>query len=377
MTAPARLVFVVNSLRFGGAERHTLQLFNGLPNELFRPALVYLKRDDHLLAEADVTRGPIWCPDFGRGWDLNGLTRLATWLKVNRPDILVCVNTYPLFYGHLTRVLAGCSPRIIEIFHSTQLPAREDRRMRWIYRHFFNRSERIVYVSEAQRRYWEARGIRKDLGWVIHNGIDTERFRDRYDLEEKIALRARYGFGPGDFVIGICAALRPEKRHEDLIEAVANLKSRGIPAKALIIGDGPRRAALEAVAAEKGVRQDFAITGFQNDVRPYIAACDCMAIVSDKVETFSIAALESMAMGKPMVMSAIGGAGEQLTEGVNGHLFPAGDVQALTQALVKLTDHGHRIELGRKARERVERHFGMKPMLEKYTQLLLEAARAG
>lgn len=369
MNARVTVAFVVNSLRFGGAEKHTLQLFNGLPADRFRPALAYLKREEHLLLEADPARGPIWCADFGKGWDFAGLRRLAGWVKAMQPDVLVCVNTYPLFYGHLARRLSGRSCRIVEIFHSTELPAREDRQMRLVYRPFFNRSDRIVYVSTAQRAYWEGRGMRGDRGQVIHNGIDTEGFRDRYTAEEKTALRQRHGFAAGDFVIGICAALRPEKRHEDLIEAIARLKSDGLPAKCLIIGDGPRRAAIEEKITGTGLENDVAIAGFQADVRPFVAVCDCMAIVSHQVETFSIAALESMALAKPMVMSAIGGAAEQVRDGENGYLFPAGDLAALARALRKLANPEHRAELGERARSNIERDFGLQVMLDKYARL--------
>lgn len=369
MSEPVTVAFVVNSLRFGGAEKHALQLFNGLPAERFRVALAYLKRDEHLLAEADPARGPIWCADFGKGWDYGGLRRLADWVRRHRPDVLVCVNTYPLFYGHLARSLAGRRCRIVEVFHSTDLPKGEARKMHWIYRPFFNRSDTIVYVSQAQRAHWEARGLRRERGVVIHNGIDTERYRDDYGVEEKAAMRARYGFAAGDFVVGICAALRPEKRHEDLIEAIARLRAQGIPAKGLIIGDGPRRAAVEERIAELGLARDVAIAGFQADVRPFVAACDCMAIVSHQ-ETFSIAALESMALGRPMVMSAIGGAAEQVRVGVNGYLYPAGDIEALTRALLRLTEPAHRMELGRQARALVEQNFGRQKMLDRYAELL-------
>jgi glycosyltransferase involved in cell wall biosynthesis len=368
--APVSIAFIVNSLRFGGAEKHTLQLFNGLASQGFKATLAYLKREEHLLHEADLASGPVWCADYGKGWDFAGLRRLADWIKNSKPDVLVCVNTYPLFYGHLARRLSGHRCRIVEIFHSTELPAREDRQMRWVYRPFFNHSDRIVYVSTAQRTYWEARGLHKDRGEVIHNGIDAERYRDVQAAEDKAALRGRFGLTADDYVVGICAALRTEKRHEDLIEAIARLKSEGgMSVKCLIIGDGPRRAAIEDKIAGMALQRDVAITGFQTDVRPFITACDCMAIVSHQVETFSIAALESMALGKPMVMSAIGGAAEQVRNGENGYLFPAADVGALTAALHKLADRQHCAELGGRARAIVARDFGLDRMLNRYARL--------
>lgn len=368
MNVRTSVTFVINSLRFGGAEKHTLELFNGLDSRRFHKGLIYLKREEHLLDQVDSTQGELRCAGFDKGWDFVGLRRLAAWIKEMRPDVLVCVNTYPLFYSYLARWLSGHRCRIVEIFHSTELPQKEDQQMRLVYRHFFNRSDGIVYVSENQRTYWEGRGICKDKGIVVHNGVDTEYFCNCYSREAKLALRERFGFTSSDFIIGICAALRPEKQHEDLVEAIARLKSDGLNAKCLIIGDGPRRVAIKEKTSSIGLENDVSIAGFQTDIRPFVAACDCMAIVSHQ-ETFSIAALEAMAMGKPMAMSAIGGAAEQVQDGVNGFLFPAGDVDALAEALRKLVDTVHREELGKRAREVVERDFGLNAMLVKYAQL--------
>ncbi|MEW7985097.1 MAG: glycosyltransferase [Candidatus Thiodiazotropha endolucinida] len=368
MSEHVNVAFIVNSLRFGGAEKHTLELFNGLDSRRFRKGLIYLKREEHLLDQVDCTQGELWCADFNKGWDFVGLQRLANKIRKTRPDLLVCVNTYPLFYGHLARWLSGHRCQIVEIFHSTKLPQKEERQMCLVYRRFFNRSDCIVYVSENQRAYWEGRGICKDNGIVVHNGVDTEYFCNWYSSEAKLALRDRFGFTSSDFIIGICAALRPEKQHEDLVEAIARLKSGGLNAKCLIIGDGPRRAAIKEKTTSIGLENDVFIAGFQTDVRSFVAACDCMAIVSHQ-ETFSIAALEAMAMGKPLVMSAIGGAAEQVQDGVNGYFFPVGDVNALAEALHKLADSAHREEMGKKAREVVERDFGLNTMLHKYARL--------
>jgi len=77
-------------------------------------------------------------------------------------------------------------------------------------------------------------------------------------------------------------------------------------------------------------------------------------------------------MGKPLVMSAIGGAAEQVRDGENGYLFPAGDVGALTAALHKLADRRHCAELGVRARAIVARDFGLDRMLDRYARLLGE-----
>jgi len=285
--------------------------------------------------------------------------------------VLVCVNSYPLVYGHLARWLAGLRLPIVEIFHSTELDPREDRKMRLIYRRFFNQSDLIIYVSEAQRVLWESRGFDRNRGICIHNGIDTEYFDDRYSEEEKAGRRAQYGFTANDFVVGICAHLRPEKQHGELLAAIAQLKRQGISAKCLIIGDGPCREEIERKILEFGLESDAAITGLQEDVRPCVAACTCLAIVSS-TETFSLAALEAMAMGKPMVMSDIGGASEQIVNGYNGYLYSRGDVSGLANALKQITDVEVCKRLGAQARQRVRERYSSTPMLKKYENLFTE-----
>ncbi|MBK8286533.1 MAG: glycosyltransferase, partial [Ahniella sp.] len=121
-------------------------------------------------------------------------------------------------------------------------------------------------------------------------------------------------------------------------------------ARCLVIGDGEERANVERRIAELGLESAVVIVGFQSDVRPWVAACDVMAIVSHAVETFSISALESMALERPMIMSRIGGAEEQVSDGVNGFVFDAGDIGALTDCLRKCSDSAERVRLGTNAR---------------------------
>lgn len=369
MSDKIRIAFIINSLGFGGVEKGTVTRFNNLPTNVYHKALVYLKKEEPLLTQIQSENGIVWCPQFKKGWDFSGLWRLSLWMQKFQPDAILCVNTYPMFVGHLARLLSASKAKLFVSFHSTAVTGKTAYLMRYVYPFFFNRSDRIIYVSSTQRAYWEGRGLRRDIATVIHNGVDTEHFTNHYSPNDRIAIRNRFGFDSSDFVVGICAALRPEKRHQDLIEGIARLKAEGIPAKCLIIGDGACRCTIEKVILHRGLERDVVITGFQTDVRPLVAVCDCMAIVSSSVETFSNAALESMAMCKPMVMSTVGGAAEQVHDGQNGYLFPPGDVVALTGALRKLADPAHCARLGSAARAIVERHFGLDVMLEKYSDL--------
>ncbi len=209
---------------------------------------------------------------------------------------------------------------------------------------------------------------------LIYNGVDTEEFGDRRSPEERGRLRSALGFSDADFVIGISALLRPEKNHVQLVDALAVLRKNGIPARALMIGDGVTRPAIEARALSLGLEGDVVITGLQPDVRPYIAACDALVLCSD-AETFSLAALEAMALGRPVVHSDIGGAAEMIRPGENGFLFPVGDTEALVDRLARLSHRADRERMGRKARETVEARFSERAMVDRYERLLLDLCR--
>src|SRR6185295_14081407 len=214
--------------------------------------------------------------------------------------LIVCTNTHSLLYGYLLRRLSRRPLKLLAVFHTTVLRSAKQRLQMQLYRRLFTRCDLLVYVCENQRLYWRKGGLLA-ADAVIHNGIDVEFFSDGFSTEQKRATRAQLGFAPDDYVVGLCSALRPEKSHGDLLHAVARLRALGVRAKALLIGDGPERPAIERLARELRVSDHVRITGIQSDVQPFIACCDVMTLVSHSIETFSLAALESMALRKPLV----------------------------------------------------------------------------
>jgi glycosyltransferase involved in cell wall biosynthesis len=244
-------------------------------------------------------------------------------------------------------------------------------RLRMLLNRFvFRQCELVIWVSHKQHEYWRARGVRGKRDAVIQNGIDADYFSDRSTPQTRAATRAEFGFAPSDFVVGLCAALRVEKAHGDLLRAIRRLRDSGIPAKALMIGDGQQRAVIESQIAELQLTGHAVITGHRNDVRPYIACCDVMTLTSHNVETFSIAALESMALGKPVVLTRVGGAEEQVQHGSNGFLFEPGDVAALAHLLRRLTAATDRLSMGATAARDVRARFTIQRMVQRFTEEL-------
>lgn len=374
---PINLLFIVDSLDFGGAEKHAIELLNSLDIRRFRLSLAYLKNEFTLLPQLDVGRlaGGVFCCNVSRKIDIRAVRQLATHIRENAVDIVVCSNTYPLFYGWLARIVARRSIRLVEIFHTSELGRMKDKIQMLFYRPLFRASDMLVYVCENQKKYWRSKGLSARQETVIHNGIDVRRFADRYTAEEKKSLRQSFGFGADDFMVGLCALLRPEKAHGDLLQAIASLRAGKLDVKCLFIGDGPERARIESAIQAMGLSPHVGITGILADVRGAIAACDVMALVSHH-ETFSIAALESMALGKPMIMSEIGGAAEQIIRGENGYLYQRGDIGALAHALQQLMESEKRGQMGEHARSSVAQKFSLGTMVDAYERLFVLLAES-
>lgn len=172
----------------------------------------------------------------------------------------------------------------------------------------------LVFVSDLQRSEWREVGFAPRVASRrICNGSELERF----SAMDGAAARAEFGWNAGDFVAAVCARLRPEKRVEDVVAAMSPLESQGVPGRFLVIGDGPKRGRLDATATQLLLMRTAAFAGYRNDVVPLASACDVMVLVSD-AEGFSISVLESMACGKAMVLTDVGGAREQVEAGIHG-----------------------------------------------------------
>jgi L-malate glycosyltransferase len=363
-----RLLFIVNSLAPGGAERQTVNLASSLHLRGHACSIVAIKPDLRL-QEACATGVDVITLEAASFIDTGAVRRLRQIVRSFGPTAIVAVNQYSLIYAHLATALARHRVPMVMTFHTTRLLSAKEHLINLVCRVLARRTDALVFVSTAQSSHWLGRGFRARLNLAIQNGVDTERFAPGVTAEHRVAVRARYRFGSEQFVVGICGLLRPEKNHVMLVEAVAGLRRQGVPAVALMVGDGPTRPDVESRAAVLGISDHVRITGLRKDVRPDLAAFDVFTLCST-TETFSLAALEAMAMGLPAVLSEVGGAREMIEEAENGFVFPVGDVDALQQCLLDVYTREPREALRLAARRKVESEFSHAGMVSKYEELL-------
>ncbi len=361
----------MNSLKVGGAERQTIHLINRLNREKYSVGLVYLAEVEDLKPSLE-TKDLFTCECFARKGklDFSVLKKLHQIISTHGVQLVVCVEEYPLLYTSLLRLIfRNISTKVITVIHhNIHLPNLWVQAKKYIYRICINSVDKVIFVCHNQAQYWYLNnGIHKSISTVIYNGIDPAFFNPaRFTLPEKNRLRESLQFSKDDFVVGICARMNPVKRHIDFLEGLALVKKDGIQIKGLLIGDGPERGNIEKAAGQLGLLDDVAFTGFQQDVRPYIALCDCIAITS-RSEAFSMAALETMAMEKPLVMAISGGADEQIKDGETGFLYTFGQIDDLASHLTWLAKNREKArEMGSKARAFLLKGFTLSTMTRSY-----------
>ena len=366
-----KLVFVTASLVHGGAERHTIALANRLAERGHECHAAYVRNDPSQLGRLrhDVSAQ---CLHARRYLDFGALGRLRALLARLRPAAVVAANPYAMMYAALALARSSLRAPLAVTFHTTLLSGAKEWLKMLYYRPLFWSADCLVFVCDAQRHHWLPRLVGARAQRVIYNGIDTEHWRSP-GPEVRTGVRRALGLADDDYVIGLCAVLRPEKNPLQLLEALARLRGRGIAARALLIGDGPMRPAIEARARALGVAGEVAIAGLHDDVRPLLAAADTAALCSIS-ETFPLAALEAMALGRPVVLPAVGGVPEMVRPGREGLLFPVGDTGALVERIAALADARLRRRMGAAARATVEARFTERAMVDSYERLLAELA---
>jgi glycosyltransferase involved in cell wall biosynthesis len=219
-------------------------------------------------------------------------------------------------------------------------------------------TDRLVANAEAVRAYLIRRGADPARVVTIRNGVETGRFRQALDVAE---LRRGLGFAPDDTVAAVIARLEPQKGHDVVLDAATALRDRFPRLRFLFVGGGSTEGALRAEVERRGLAGRVVFTGFRTDSADLLRAADCSVLVSTK-EGMSNTLLESLAAGRPVVASTVGGNAEVVTPDV-GMLVPPRDAAALTSALSSLlSDPAVMAEMGERGRARAERDFSVTRM---------------
>jgi N-acetyl-alpha-D-glucosaminyl L-malate synthase BshA len=206
---------------------------------------------------------------------------------------------------------------------------------------------------------------------VIPNFVNC----DLYCRCENSPLRAQWAPN-GEPILMHLSNFRPVKRITDVVEIFALVREK-IPAKLVMIGDGPDRGAAEHLVRERKISRDVLFLGKQDNVQEKLCAADLFLLPSD-LESFGLAALEAMACEVPVIASNVGGLPEVVTNAVDGFLVPPRDVAAAAKYALQIlmrADRGR--EMGILARINARKNYcanDVIPHYEEYYRRVLDSA---
>lgn len=330
---PIRVAAVIEATVVTGPAKNLLQFAQLTPGRVELQVVTWSRAgQSRVFVDAANAAGidVLEIPESG-AFDPATIFRLREAIGRWRPQV---VQTHAV-KSHLLARLAGV-PKIapwIAFHHGYTLTNRRTQAINQLDRWSLRAARKVVTVSLPFRDQLCARGVPKDKILVLHNAIDPQ--WGRSSSEGAGALRASIGIPPGKPVLLIVGRLSREKDHSSLLFALARLKSTGVAAHLLIVGDGPDRPMLERKVAELGLSADVSFTGQVKTAEPYYAAAN-VAVLSSVTEGSPNALLEAMAAGVPAVAAAVGGIPEIVRDGESALLTPPGNVDALAEALRRM-----------------------------------------
>lgn len=367
-STPDRVLFVLPYMEAGGTERHVLHLVRRLHR-------------DHRVALLSP-EGPMLDEFLQLGIEYRPFPRLEknlfAGLREFRRGLRQLINDFDPSVVHvhaaaelalLVRTVNGSIPVVLTTHgFAVANPDANYRLAAWICR--LGRVKKVIGVSRSEAQMLHRGGLTESRLRVVHNGIP--------DLEEPpINWRERLGWPVDAPVIGAVGRLEPVKGFHLLLDAIAALPDElgpawALPPRIVIVGDGSERDALERQAAELGLAERVHFAGYRPDAYRAPGGFDVMVIPSLQ-EAFGLVCLEAMAAGCPVIASDVGGLPELVRDGETGLLVPAGDADALVEALVRLLgDRDGARRMGALARQRFLQDFHVERMVERTRDIYSE-----
>jgi N-acetyl-alpha-D-glucosaminyl L-malate synthase BshA len=231
-------------------------------------------------------------------------------------------------------------------------------------------SDGVTAISSYLRdRTREAFSIQGEIE-VIRNFVNCDVYVR--SPTKVVAMRQRFASNDEKLLVHL-SNFRPVKRILDVVEVFARV-AQALPARLMLIGDGPDRSAAEHLALKLGVQDRIHFLGKQDNVNELLPLADLMLMPSE-MESFGLAALEAMACSVPTIATRVGGVPELIDDGVNGLLFPIGDVEAMADAAITLLrDDARLFAMAAAARKTASDRFCASriiPLYEEYYERVL------
>ncbi|MBF6024311.1 glycosyltransferase family 4 protein [Lysobacter niastensis] len=350
--AAKRLLVVSDEMEVGGSQRQITHLLRGLDRTRWQPELLYFRNPSFLIDEVeDLGILVHHLPKEGR-LDPGFVLRYASLLREGRYDLVHAFSMTAELWTAVARMLVRHAPRQISSVRGLYLS--ESPRFWKLKRFVLGRSDAIIANARACAQATSMRtGVPLERFDIVANGVDIPAMLGE---RQRAALRARIGAPEGRAFGLFVGRLVREKNPACMVRALAGLSPQSRPWMA-IAGDGPLRDDLGMMVASTGLTADISFLGERRDATDLMQAADFLVLPSCQ-EGMSNAVLEAMAVGCPVIASAVGGNRELIEDRRTGLLFANDDHHALGACLRRLaTDPAFRERVSAQAQCQVhERH---------------------
>jgi glycosyltransferase involved in cell wall biosynthesis len=329
---PIRVLWLVKGLGPGGAERLLVAAAARRDRSRFDVTCAYLLPwKQQLVPELEALGVTTRCLDVRDERDVRWAVRLRTMLRKDPVDVLHAHSPYPAGIARLvTRTLPRLQrPATVYTLHNTWTSFATPTRLlnAWT----MGRDAADFAVSDLVRDTVPER-LRRRTEVVVH-GIDldavgAQRARD--------GVRAELGIAPDEIVFGTVANFRAQKDYPNLLAAAAVLRDRGARVRIVAVGQGPLEEQMRAEHARLGLADRVLLLGERADAVRVMSGCDGFVLASNN-EGLPVAVMEALALGLPVVGTAVGGMAEAV-DATNGVLVPPRDPEALAGAMLALAE---------------------------------------
>jgi glycosyltransferase involved in cell wall biosynthesis len=372
-----RIIWLIDGLGPGGAERSTLSILGHFDREKFdlRVCVLQVKHNNPVRFELERIGIPVDMVSVPNLRHPGNLPHILGYLKSQHPDLIHTQLEFSNTLGSLAGMLLGVpSVSTIHTLETPQKGTSEYWRLQimWASLRYF--SKRIIAVSESTRLHHMRVGRLPEHKMItIYNGIDlfafTKSHQDILDAKRKLL-----NLPTNAIILLTVAVLREPKGIQYLIKALPALVQKFPNLYYLVVGDGEYKGMLEKIVKEASMEEHVIFAGQRNDVREMLALSDVFVLptLTDALPTVLI---EALAAELPIVASNVGGVPEIVTHELNGLLVPPADSVKLTEACLRLVqDKDTAREMATSglkiAKERFDIHDQVKILSHLYEELL-------
>lgn len=366
---------VISDLEFGGAQRQVVELCNNMDRKRWDLHVCSLSNYVPLAESLRERNGRFHQVLRKSRFDWTVVPRLARLMRQIDAQVMHCF----LFDAEIAGRLAGRLTRrpVIGSERNTNYAVK---RLDYLVYRMTGWAQKLTIANSSAGADFNSRtfSLPRSRYRVVHNGVDTERFRPQgADL-----LRRELGIHLDELVVGMFGSFKPQKNHSLLLKAAKVVLEKFPRTRFMFVGDELHqggsgsvefKTGIQKLVDELGIRERCLFIGNRSDVERYYPVCDLTALPSLFEGTPNVA-LESMASGVPVVATNVSDNSYVIPDGKAGFIVPSGDEVALADRLMRLLgNEALRKELGRNARAWVMSEFTGKRLAEKTADVYDEA----